>query len=856
MKTPKVATPKPKMKFNTPKSGLVRKSLGNTPALKKLSTKGKDQVLSMVKDNEENVEFKNKTAKNARMSLPANALRDTKSSPNNFSGKKTPKKSPKAKKATTPQSPKSGKTPVKDSPVSKPQSVKETPQNKKALQNVKTPAKDSPAPKPQNVKETPQNKKVLQNVKTPASVENNTSPVKQNVDSKKNKVPFNLDDSLANGLKPKKGGTPSKGKPNSPEVELGLRLEAALSPKSKKEKKKKMALGVKVAAQGKVGVNKKLVKKLDVNSSNSAAGTDGKKRKRRSRRKGVKKVEESKPSFMKHLNAINAVNALLKASKPKKAELVPEDDCIFLQFNLLKQTKDARGVYKVALPHSILSDSPEVCLVVPDLKGKRNEPEEAIDHYQELLKSKDITSITEIIPVRKLKQDYSQHEERRKFANRFDCIITDGRVAHIAQLGKRFARAKKCICPINFNSKNLKEDIEKALRKVAIFSSGKGTSFSVKCGRRGMPAEHIADNIVAVGEFLANNGTLIGDALNVTMAAIKTVLSSSFPVFVSTVTPNDVQKPKGKQRKTDEPVEDEVTTVENATVVVYPSGSVKVKKRKNEEDKDENVKQKGNKKAKTNASKKVKEEAASSDDDDEDVEIDVVGDGSVDMDSSNDEDSAVDSLNGTDDEASDDESDVEDEEDGDSDETEDDDDDDDQSSIDEEEIEAAEKAYLEELRALQSEIGKKKGKKPGKNANTVEKKEEQVKPQTKNAAAKGGKKQEKKGLGLQNEQKQNKKEVLKEQNTNAKGKKVDKQNQVKGIQNNLPKKNQGASPQNQQKGNQNQKKNKFGSPQNQQKGKFQQFGKGKGPNKRTPQKGGSPKGKKQFKKGPGAKNKN
>lgn len=44
---------------------------------------------------------------------------------------------------------------------------------------------------------------------------------------------------------------------------------------------------------------------------------------------------------------MNAVNALLKASKPKKADLLSADDYIFLQFSLLKQTKDARGVYKM-----------------------------------------------------------------------------------------------------------------------------------------------------------------------------------------------------------------------------------------------------------------------------------------------------------------------------------------------------------------------------------------------------------------------------------------------------------------------------------------------------------------------------
>lgn len=798
MKTPKVATPKPKLKFNTPKSGLVRKSLGNnsTASLKKLSTKGKEHMLSMVKDSEENVELKNKTPMKGRMSLPANVLRNSKPSPENSKDEKTPKKSPKNKKIPTLESPKSGKN------------------NNTTNQ---TPAKGTPVSKPQTLKKTPQNK----NVNTPASVENNTSPVKQNVEMKKNKVPFSLDDSLANktpnGLVKNKGNSPGKVKPKSPEVELGLQLEEALSPKSKKEKRKKMSLGMKVNTEGKVTV----VKKLDTASSNSIVNPDSKKKKRKRSRKALVRIE--KPSFLKHTNAMNAVNALLKASKPPK-DLLPGDDYIFLQFSVLKPSKDARGVYKVLLPHSILPDSPEVCLVVPDLKGKRNEPNEAIDHYKELLKNNDITSITEIIPLRKLKQEYSQFEERRKLANRFDCVITDGRITHAAQLGKRFARTKNCICRINCNSKTLKEDIAKAIRKVAIFSSGKGTSFSIKCGRRAMSASDIADNIVEIGDFLANNETMIGDTLNISLAAIKTSLSAAFPVYVSTATPNDVQKPKGKQKKTEEPVEDEVTTVPDATVVVYPSGNVKIKKRKNEENKNDNagVKPKDTEKAKKNVSKKMKLEPDSSNDD---TEIDDNSD--FNMDSSND-DSAVDSLNGTDDEASDEESEVDENDDS---EVEDDDD----NSIDEEEIEAAEKAYLEELRILQEENGRKKAKKSGKPTNAVKKEIKQGTQQNKNATLEGGKKQKK---GLRKEQKETKKDVMKKQDTNAKGKKVDKQNEQKSNQS------------------QNQKKNKFGSPQNQQKGKVQQFNQGKGPNKRNAQKGGSPKQeKKQFKKMPGGKNK-
>lgn len=286
MKTPKVATPKPKLKFNTPKSGLVRKSLGtnSTASLKKLSTKGKEHMLSIVKDNEENVEFKNKTPKKGRMSLPANVLRNSKPSPESANGSKTPKKSPKTKKTATPESPESGK-------------------NSNSIN--KTPAKDTPVSKPQNLKKTPQNINVSQNVNTPASVENNTSPVKQNVELNKNKVPFSLDDSLANktpnGLEKKKGSSPGKVKPNSPEVELGLQLEEALSPKSKKEKRKKMS-GVKVAAQGKVTVDKKVVKKLDTTSSNSTVNSDSKKKRRKRSRKAITRDVESKPSLLKHLN--------------------------------------------------------------------------------------------------------------------------------------------------------------------------------------------------------------------------------------------------------------------------------------------------------------------------------------------------------------------------------------------------------------------------------------------------------------------------------------------------------------------------------------------------------------------------
>lgn len=730
MKTPKVNKFAKKDTLNAPLGGKVRKSLGNPTAKKSgnVTLKNAEHALNSI-INEDPSEIKVKGNK-GRMSLPAGVLR-------NISNKKNPKanvmlnnKGSQNDSQSGSKSPKQkgkGKAKAKDISNSDIDSSGTSPVGLNFELKQKKSQKKSPIGKAAKTKSPLQ--------------ENNTSPVKKNMETRKAKCPFDLDLSV-DALTPLKNqstepksvnSNKDKSGNSSPEVELGLKLEEALSPKSKKKMKRKL-MKSKLQTDGKLNVLKKDDEKVISASSGENEQSGKKKRKKtRGRRKSKTVVNVETSSLFEEINVKNALNALLKVintDKSKQKELFTEDQYVMLQVALHKVSPQSKGVLHVALPHLILPDAHDVCLITPDLKGKRNEPDEAIDFYKEFLKKNKIDFISEIIPIRKLKNEYSQYEVRSKLASRFDAILVEAKVNKMARIGRRFARSRKCVSAVKLDSKNLKEEFNKGIRKVAVFSSGNGNCYSVKCGRVGMSIDEMCSNITCIGKTLANDRLIVGNKNNIASVYVRTATSKSFPIYVSTISPNEAPVPKGKEQKSEKSVKDEVSTVLDGDVIVHPSGNVRVKKRKNEdavsdEEDEAKVTEKSNrtKKAKIlsrtdlKSQNKLKGEVSaesSDDDDDEDDEdssvaslsesmLDNLDDiDSEDIDSDEDEEEIEE-------EEEDDDDDEEGAESGDASATEDSDD-------DEADLEAAEEEYLQEIRKLNDGIlKKKKGQQPKSN---------------------------------------------------------------------------------------------------------------------------------------------
>ena len=104
----------------------------------------------------------------------------------------------------------------------------------------------------------------------------------------------------------------------------------------------------------------------------------------------------------------------------------------------------------------------DVCLIVKDLKkGLREDHEESVNHFKDLIEEKGVTSemVNEVISLRQLKVEYKQYEQKLSLVKRYDVFLADTRIMRLLPkfLGKPFYARKKFPVPINLNANDLKE---------------------------------------------------------------------------------------------------------------------------------------------------------------------------------------------------------------------------------------------------------------------------------------------------------------------------------------------------------------------------------------------------------------
>lgn len=260
MKAPKVSKPDFKEKISNLKTGKVKKSHG--VASKKLtalsSLKNAEQALDFIKSNAENVELKSKV-KQKKEKVP----------PNQQSINSSPKGNNNSPRSGVDSHKKQQKKDAGHGNASSNESGK-----KKNAFNSKIVTSANKMPK----------KKIKsdKSVSKPVQQENNSSPVKGPGKKRKGKI-VPLD--MGSAETPVKNPSDAIQKKCSPEVLLGLQIEKALSPKSKKNKKKQL-VKEKLQTQGKIEVTKK------ENTKESDTPAKKKRRKRRRSKVASAPVEE------------------------------------------------------------------------------------------------------------------------------------------------------------------------------------------------------------------------------------------------------------------------------------------------------------------------------------------------------------------------------------------------------------------------------------------------------------------------------------------------------------------------------------------------------------------------------------
>ncbi|GFR12405.1 ribosomal L1 domain-containing protein 1 [Trichonephila clavata] len=282
----------------------------------------------------------------------------------------------------------------------------------------------------------------------------------------------------------------------------------------------------------------------------------------------------------KAITVLKTLNEKIVQNELKKKPLLGDtsDSPVFLQVTLKKiPPKRALQMIRIQLPHSLITDTTEVCLITGDLekRNRKAESEPVIMHYKDLLKRHGITKVTEVIPLRQLRTEYRTFESKRHLAHAFDVFLADRKIAGYLPklLGKAFFEKRKFPIQINMTKLNLEDEIEKALSQTKFSLTCRGNSCAFEVARLSMEDKKIYKNIMASVKCLADK--LPGKWDNVHGLYIKTEKSKAIPIYISYENPNDVDIPIVQE--TIEVVEGELSTLpDDQKVKVYANGRVEV----------------------------------------------------------------------------------------------------------------------------------------------------------------------------------------------------------------------------------------------------------------------------------------
>lgn len=155
---------------------------------------------------------------------------------------------------------------------------------------------------------------------------------------------------------------------------------------------------------------------------------------------------------------------------------------------------------RILLKHSLHNEDSEVALFVKDMKrGRRLDFEPTIQHYENLLREKNVTKyrIT-VIPVNQLYNEYATFELRRKLSYLYDKFLVDAPIAaHVnGFLGTKMLKKGRLAIPVNLSKENLSDEIDKAMRKVFYKHVNQGITQNIQVGKHTMPNEQIAENVI------------------------------------------------------------------------------------------------------------------------------------------------------------------------------------------------------------------------------------------------------------------------------------------------------------------------------------------------------------------------
>ncbi|KAK3877912.1 hypothetical protein Pcinc_017422 [Petrolisthes cinctipes] len=278
------------------------------------------------------------------------------------------------------------------------------------------------------------------------------------------------------------------------------------------------------------------------------------------------------------------------------------DGYIMMQVTLYKlptpveKTACRKSIFReVPLPNSLVTENMDVLLITDDQPRKNGAialPEWTIQYYKTLLHKKNIAHlVTEIVPLKQLKQECFDYEGKRSLYSRADVVLCHKKAFRGIPrlLGKIFYRNKKIPITVTLNRPVAAEEIQRAL-KVSHLCFYRGTCASLKVGRLSQTDEEIKENIMAAVRKVAS--VVPGKWFNVQNLSLKLHKSVSIPIYVNLTQRNMVKKIIKKPSVGKEVIRGPVSTINDKFVSIFEDGNVFV---------DNELKKKPKKKAKKQA---------------------------------------------------------------------------------------------------------------------------------------------------------------------------------------------------------------------------------------------------------------
>nr|XP_002739337.1 PREDICTED: ribosomal L1 domain-containing protein 1-like [Saccoglossus kowalevskii] len=240
---------------------------------------------------------------------------------------------------------------------------------------------------------------------------------------------------------------------------------------------------------------------------------------------------ESQLDEEKVRSAVKALFAHYKHKQLKKKDLIEETETLRIQVTLWKVPVQKSKRFQICLPHSILSETAEVCLITKDEKNMGRE--ECQEFYEKWLADKNVTTVSRVMPLRVLKKEYRPFELRRKLVAQYDLFLADDRIFRLLDTvtGKEFNKKKKYPVGINLKKNNLAKEINSAINATYFVLIGRGNCSGFSVANTSMTVEEAVENIMAAVQDLTRK--IPRGWPNIRCLYLKTKRSVSIPLYTS-----------------------------------------------------------------------------------------------------------------------------------------------------------------------------------------------------------------------------------------------------------------------------------------------------------------------------------